>query len=703
VEVTNAHVVSDRKFAIGLDIGGTFTDFVLLDEQGGIRLHKLLTTPDDPARAAIQGLGEILSHSGVSIDQVELLVHSTTLVTNTIIQENGTPTGLLTTKGFRDVLEMRLEHRYDIYDLFLKWPNPLVPRHRRLPIDERVTVDGQVLAEPRRDDVDGAVDRLVADGVKSIAVSFLHSYKYPQHEQRVAGWVRERHPELLVTLSSEVAPVFREYERTSTAVADAYVRPLAHAYIQRMEDGLRALGYKGHFYLMLSGGGSASAATARKHPIRLVESGPAAGALAAALYGRLTHNDPILAFDMGGTTAKSCAIEGARPAVVNVLEVARAQRFKPGSGMPLVVPSVELLEIGAGGGSIARVDPLGLLKVGPDSAGAAPGPACYGRGGQQPTVTDANLLLGYLDEHYFLGGEMPLDRRAAEHVVGALGDRMQMSATQAAWGIHEVVNENMAQAARMHALEKNWDPRRMTLVAFGGAGPAHAGAISKLLGIKRIILPLGAGATSALGCLAAPLSFQFTQSLPVILGEFDWSEIRTLYGDLEARGRAALREAGVEPEHVRFDRACDARIYGQIQEMTVAVPSGDLSDASVSLLRESFGEAYRRLYSRYDPQSVIEVINWKVTAFGPTRPVELRSPAAANGTRRSAHKGTRPAYFADARGFTPTPVYDRYLLEPGSTVEGPAIIEEREATAVMQPGMTGRVDEYRNLIVEVPA
>jgi N-methylhydantoinase A/oxoprolinase/acetone carboxylase beta subunit len=695
--------VSNRTFAVGLDIGGTFTDFVLLDEQGGIKLHKLLTTPDDPSRAALQGLSELLSQNGVRIAQVELLVHSTTLVTNTIIQENGNPTGLLTTKGFRDVLEMRLEHRYDIYDLFLKWPNPLVPRHRRLPIDERITVDGQVLAEPKRDDVHAAVDQLAADGVKSIAISFLHSYKYPQHEQRVADWVRDYRPDILVTVSSEVAPVFREYERTSTAVADAYVRPLAHAYIQRMEDGLRALGYTGHFYLMLSGGGSASAATARKHPIRLVESGPAAGALAAALYGKLTHNAPILAFDMGGTTAKSCAIERDRPAVVNVLEVARAQRFKAGSGMPLVVPSVELLEIGAGGGSVARVDPLGLLKVGPDSAGASPGPACYGRGGQHPTVTDANLLLGYLDENYFLGGEMRLDRRAAEQVVGALGQRMRMSPTEAAWGIHEVVNENMAQAARMHALEKNWDPRRMTMVGFGGAGPAHAGAISKLLGIKRIIFPMGAGATSALGCLAAPLSFQFTQSLPVILGEFEWSDVRALYADLEARGRAALMEAGVAPKDVRFERACDARIYGQIQEMTIPVQAGDLTDASVAVLRESFGEAYRQLYSRYDPQSVVEVINWKITASGPMRPVELRSPIHENGARRPAQKGTRPAYFAGTGGFTPTPVYDRYLLEPGSTVNGPAIVEEREATAVMQPGMTGKVDEYWNLIVDISA
>jgi 5-oxoprolinase (ATP-hydrolysing)/N-methylhydantoinase A len=698
-------VVSNRTFAVGLDIGGTFTDFVLLDEQGGIKLHKVLTTPDDPSRAALQGLSELLAQNSVSVDQVELLVHSTTLVTNTIIQENGTPTGLLTTKGFRDVLEMRLEHRYDIYDLFLKWPNPLVPRHRRLPINERVTVDGQVLAEPQRDEVFEAVDRLASDGVKSIAVSFLHSYKFPQHEQRVGAWVRERRPDILVTLSSEVAPVFREYERTSTAVADAYVRPLAHAYIQRMEDGLRALDYKGHFYLMLSGGGSASAATARKHPIRLVESGPAAGALAATLYGKLTRSEPILAFDMGGTTAKSCAIERDRPAVVNVLEVARAQRFKAGSGMPLVVPSVELLEIGAGGGSIARLDPLGLLKVGPDSAGASPGPACYGRGGSQPTVTDANLLLGYLDEGYFLGGAMRLDRQAAENVVGALGRQMRMSTTEAAWGIHEVVNENMAQAARMHALEKNWDPRRMTLVGFGGAGPAHAGAISRLLGIRRIILPLGAGATSALGCLAAPLSFQFTVSLPVILDEFDWAAVRALYRDLEARGRAALLEAGVAPEHVRFERACDARIYGQIQEMLVPVPAGELTDATAAPLREAFGEAYRRLYSRYDPKSVIEIVNWKVTAVGPTRSVELRSPAAttASGARPSAHKGVRPAYFADARGFVSTPVYDRYQLEPGRTLEGPAIIEEREATAVLQPGMTGRIDEYWNLIVEIGA
>jgi N-methylhydantoinase A/oxoprolinase/acetone carboxylase beta subunit len=691
--------MTERSYAIGLDIGGTFTDLVLLDESGGFTVHKLLTTPDNPALAALQGIEELVASAEVRIDEVELVVHSTTLVTNALIQQRGARTGLITTRGFRDILEMRDEHRYDIYDLFLTWPDPIVPRERRLTVNERITRDGTVLIEPQEAEVAEVTRQLQKDGVEAIAVSFLHSYKNPVNEQKVASMIRSVAPDLPVTLSSDVAPVIREYERTSTAVADAFVRPLANAYLTQMVEGLEQRGFGGRFYLMLSGGGSASLASARQYPIRLAESGPAAGALAAGLYGQLTQNDPIVSFDMGGTTAKLCLLEDGRPAVVNSLEVARTRRFMRGSGMPLVIPSVELIEIGAGGGSIARIDAMGLLKVGPDSAGAEPGPVSYGQGGTEATVTDANLVLGYLDAGYFLGGRMRLDINAARAALGRLGDKADMSPLAAAWGVHQVVNENMAQAARMHLQEKNWDPRKVTMVAFGGAGPAHAATIARLLGTHRLVFPLGAGATSALGCLAAPLSFQFTRSRVSVIEELDWADINALYAEMEERGRAALADAGVPADQVELVREADLRIYGQIHEITMPVMGGELGPRSIPSLRQAFGEAYRRNYSRYSEEALVEAVNWKLTARGPSRRVELRIPSSDGATH--AVKGRRPAYLREAGDLVETVVYDRYLLTPGVTLNGPAILEERETTVILPSGSTGTVDEFGNLIVEL--
>ena len=691
--------MAQRTFGIGLDIGGTFTDLVLVDDRGGVQVHKLLTTPDDPAQAALQGIEELAAAAKVRIDQIDLLVHSTTLVTNALTQGQGATTGLITTHGFRDVLEMRDEHRYDIYDLFLSWPDPIVPRERRLGVHERMTRDGAVLTAPDESEVVDVVRQLVAQNVEAIAISFLHSYKNAEHERRVAQIVGSIAPNVHVTLSSEVAPVIREYERPSTAVADAFIRPLANAYLTAMEEGLKRRGFAGRFYLMLSGGGSASVASARQHPIRLVESGPAAGALAAGLYGQLTKNDPILSFDMGGTTAKICMLDDGRPSIVNTLEVARTRRFLRGSGMPLVIPSVELIEIGAGGGSIARIDAMGLLKVGPDSAGADPGPVCYAQGGTEPTVTDANLILGYLDVGYFLGGRMRLDLDAAAAALGRLGTDASMSPLAAAWGVHQVVNENMAQAARMHLQEKNVDPRKVTMIAFGGAGPAHAAALAELLGIPRIVFPLGAGATSALGCLAAPLSFQYTQSLVSVLGELRWDEINALYARMEDAGHAALAEAGVQKGEVELVREADLRIYGQIHEITIPVESGTLGPRNVSGLSVAFGSAYKRIYSRFNETSLLEAVNWKLTARGPRRQVELRIPQQKPNT--SALKGTRRAYMAQTAALAEVPVYDRYLLAPGSIVSGPAIVEERETTVLLPVGSTGSVDQYGDLVLDL--
>jgi len=689
--------MTEGPFAIGLDIGGTFTDLVLLDSGGGTAVHKLLTTPENPARAALQGVADLLRDNGVSIADVDLLVHSTTLVTNALTQQRGATTGLIATRGFRDILEMRNEHRYDIYDLFLEWPPPLVPRERRLTVDERIARDGTILVEPDEAEIGEVVSRLTADGVEAIAVCFLHSYKNPANEERVAEVIRRLAPDVPVTLSSEAAPVIREYERTSTAVADAYVRPLTDAYLTQMADGLAAQGFAGNLYLMLSGGGSASVESARRHPIRLVESGPAAGALAAGLYGQLTESEPVVSFDMGGTTAKLCLVTDGRPAIVNTLEVGRTRRFKRGSGLPVVIPSVELIEIGAGGGSIARLDALGLLKVGPDSAGAEPGPVCYGLGGTEPTVTDANLLLGFLDPEYFLGGRLALDVASTAAAFERLGSSAGMSAVEAAWGVHSVVNENMAQAARMHLQERNVDPRKTSMVAFGGAGPAHATAIARLLGIGRVVFPLGAGATSALGCLVAPLSFQFTRSSVGVLEELDWAGVNEIYADMTGKGRAALAEAGAGDDQVRLVREADLRVYGQLHELTVAVPDGELGAGSIDALKAAFADAYRQLYSRYDDTFLIESVNWKLTARGPSRHVVLQAPAPESAA--AALKKHRDVYQPEQAGHVSVPVYDRYLLRVGQEIQGPAIVEERETTVNLPMGSFAVVDQYGDLVV----
>ena len=694
-------MMTKGPYAIGLDIGGTFTDLILLDATGGTQVHKLLSTPDNPAEAALRGVSELLGASGVPIEEIELLVHSTTLVTNALTQPRGAVTGLIGTRGFRDILEMRNEHRYDIYDLFLEWPPSLVPRERRMTINERVTRDGTVLIEPDEADIKSVVDRLLVENVEAIAICLLHSYKNPANEERVAEVVRRLAPGVPVTVSSEIAPVIREYERTSTAVADAYVRPLTDTYLSEMADGLQSQGFAGNFYLMLSGGGSASVAAARRYPIRLVESGPAAGALAAGLYGKLTDNDQIISFDMGGTTAKLCLLTDGRPSVVNTLEVGRTRRFMRGSGMPVVIPSIELIEIGAGGGSIARVDAMGLLKVGPGSAGVDPGPVCYGFGGTEPTVTDANLVLGFLDPEYFLGGRFELDLTATTEAFARLGAEGGMSATETAWGVHQVVNENMAQAARMHLQERNVDPRKVCMVAFGGAGPAHAASIARLLGTSRVIYPLGAGATSALGCLVAPLSFQFTRSAISILEEQDWGNINEMYADMKERGYASLGEAGIGKDQIEIMLEADLRVYGQLHELTVSVPNQVLDADVIGVLKASFAKVYRQMYSRYNDDFLIESVNWKMTARGPNRNVELRMADTDSGG--TALKKYRDVFLSDEGEYGSVPVYDRYLLPIGAEIHGPAIVEERETTVNLPSGSIAVVDQFGNLVANLAA
>jgi N-methylhydantoinase A len=687
---------------IGIDIGGTFTDLLLVDDDtGAVTVVKTLTTPADPSNAVDAGVREALAAAGASPALVGNVIHGTTLVTNAIIERTGDPTALITTKGFRDALEIRREHRYDMYDLFLEPPKDIVPRYLRFEVDERLLSDGSVLRGLNRGEVGALVRAIASRGIKAIAVSLLHAYQNPVHEQQIGEIIAEVAPGVQTSLSSEVVPEIKEYERTSTTVCNAYVKNLVDRYLAEIDRKLRAAGIPGQLYIMLSSGGIATVDTSRRFPIRLLESGPAAGALAAAHVGRLAGHADLLSFDMGGTTAKVCLIEDERPLRSSQLEVDRIYRFKKGSGLPIKIPVIEMIEIGAGGGSIARIDALGLLQVGPESAGADPGPACYGRGGAAPTVTDADLVLGYLDAQFFLGGQMPLDVRAArdaiqEHIASRLG----MSVVHAAWGIHQIVNENMANAARVHAIDRGKNPRAFPLFAFGGAGPVHAFGVASILRSPAVILPPGAGVGSTLGFLTAPLAFDFARTSVEALDEVDWDRVNRILASMEQEGVALLERSGVRAENVTIARSADLRYVGQGHEVTVPLPRDAFGPASRQRIVEAFGAVYRRLYGRVADGIALEAVNWRVVVSGPAPSLDLQRTVLGDGTAAAALKGRRPVYFPQYGDYHVTPVYDRYRLGPGATLTGPAVVEERESTAVIGPASVGVIDRFSNLIVK---
>ncbi|SRR5579884_75573 len=699
---------------VGVDIGGTFTDLILVDDTtGALTIGKVLTTPGDPSRAVEAVLEEALEQAGVPAGEVRHLVHGTTLVTNAIIERKGARTALLATRGFRDSIEIGKEHRYELYDLMVELPKPLVPRYLRFDVPQRTLADGTIEEELDVAYVERLARELRASGVEAVAISFLHSFTNPEPERAAREAVLRAAPELRVSISSEVVPEIREYERSSTTVANVYVQGLVERYLRELQARLERLGFRGRFFVMLSSGGIATVDTAARFPIRLLESGPAAGALAAATYGLASGWPNLLSFDMGGTTAKLCVIEGGQPLVAHEFEVDRVYRFKRGSGLPMKVPVIEMIEIGAGGGSIARVDVLGLLKVGPDSAGADPGPVCYGLGGMEPTVTDADLVLGYLDPGYFLGGRMQLDLEAAREAIRTrVADRLGMSVEEAAWGIHQVVNENMANAARVHAVERGKDPRSFPLFAFGGAGPVHGYRVAEILGSPALIAPFGAGVTSTVGFLAAPLAFDFVRSWYGRVDTMDWERANALLAEMEAEGEALLTSSGVSPEQISHRRVADMRYVGQGHEVRVPLPGGRLDATQVPALLAEFDRVYRELYGRSGPPVPVEVINWRVVSSGPKPELRLGGvegggPAGgtgdgARGEARRALKGMRRAYFPERGGYTETLVYDRYRLEPGAAFDGPAIVEERESTVIVGPRGHAVVDLQRNLVVTFP-
>ena len=691
------------SYRFGFDIGGTFTDFVLIDAASGeIASYKALTTPEDLSRAVVEGWEELLAGAGVAGGAVERAIHGTTLITNALIERKGAKTALITTKGFRDILEMAKEMRYDIYDLLLVLPEPLVERPLRFEVDERINARGEVLTPLKPAELEVLAATLADAGIEAVAVCYLHAFTNPEHEQKTGAWLGENLPGVSVSLSSEVAPQIREYERMSTTVCNAYVQPLAERYLARIEESLRERGFSQGLYLMLSSGGVTTLETAARFPVRLVESGPAAGALAAVYYGELVGERDLVSFDMGGTTAKMCLIRDGSPTVTDTFEIARVHRFKRGSGLPVRVPTIEMIEIGAGGGSIARIDELGLLKVGPESAGADPGPACYGLGGVEPTVTDADLLLGYLNPGYFLGGRMGLDRGAAEAAVGSrIAEPMGLGVTEAAHGLYRVVNENMISATRVHIAEQGGDPRRLKLIAFGGAGPMHAHAIAQALKMEGYICPARAGVASAIGFLTAPAAFEYARTFIARLEGTTLGELDRIYAELEEQGRQTLLEAGVSAEEMTFSRQADLRHVGQGYEIVVNLPYAQLSGVDLDgELRPRFYRAYEEIYGHAHRHLDLEITTCRLTASGPRPRVKLQRVVESGYTPEQAIKGSRRAYFAELGGFIETPLYDRSRLSAGATFGGPAIVEEVDSTAVIGPGTQVTVDHYANLVVE---
>jgi len=682
------------SYRVGFDVGGTFTDFVLQSPAGDLTTGKRLTTYPDPSEACLAGLDALLARAGVAWADVGQAVHGTTLGSNVVIERKARGVGLLTTRGFRDVLVIGREKRYQVYDLQIEKPPPLVPRRRIGEVTERVLADGSVRTPLDEADARRAIRELVARGVTTLAVCLLHAYLNPAHEQRIAALAAEEAPDLIVTLSHEVSPTFREYERTSTTVVNAYVMTAIRDYLRGLGRALGARGYRGRLFVMQSSGGIATAEAMERYPVRMIESGPAAGALMAAAYGELTGHRDLVAFDMGGTTAKLALIEAGRPFTTTAFELHRVNNAA-GSGLPMNIQAIDLVEIGAGGGSIARAG-MGVIAVGPESASSSPGPACYGRGGVEPTVTDANLVLGYLNPDDFAGGSMRLDARAAAQAIEARVARpLGLSLADAAWGIHAIVTTNMELATRVVSIERGRDPRALTLIAFGGSGPVHGCRLAQALGIPRVILPAAAGVTAAIGLLAAEVKFDVARTYVRRLEALDPRELDTMFEALAAQATAVVRESSVAGT-VTLTRSVDARYVGQGYELTVPVPAGPLDAAALGRVRASFDEIYAARYGYANPAEAVETVTWKLTAVGGAPRVALAKAGAGAG---GGLKGRRRAWFPETAGWTDCAVYDRYALAPGARLEGPAIVEERESTSVLPPGTSAAVDEYANLIV----
>jgi N-methylhydantoinase A len=674
---------------LAVDIGGTFTDLAV--ERNGARwTAKVLTTPAAPELGVLEGVRVVLGRAGLAATDIALVIHGTTLATNAIIERKGAKTALLTTEGFRDVIALRNESRYDQYDLNIELPQPLVPRRWRVTVPERLDNEGHVLRPLDEEAVRRQLDFLRAEGIESLAIGFLHGFVNPAHEKRAAAIVRQMWPDLPVSLSSEVSPEMREWERFSTTVANAYVQPKMASYLHRLADGLHAAGLTCPLFLMLSGGGLTTLETAARFPIRLVESGPAGGAIFAAHVARQKGFANVLSFDMGGTTAKVCLVDGYAPQAARSFEVARVGRFKKGSGLPLRIPVIEMVEIGAGGGSIAHLDSMGRIQVGPESAGADPGPACYGRGGAKPAVTDANLLLGRYEPELFAGGALKLHTGAAADAMAAeVGQRLGLSAPMAALGVVEMVDENMANAARVHAIESGKGYEGRALIAFGGGGPVHGYRVAEKIGVTRMLVPSGAGVGSAIGFLRAPVAYEVVKSLYQRFRTFDLAAVNALLAAMSAEASEVVARgafgAAAEEHRLAF-----MRYVGQGHEIAVRLPARELTAGDIFAIRADYDAAYTRFYDRPVPGSDVEILAFAVTVSTVVEDVKPIAPVAdappPKPVRIQAVRDTATGEVADWA------VYHRDAIAPGASVAGPCIVAEAETSTLVGPGWSCRMD-----------
>ncbi|MGH7047604.1 MAG: hydantoinase/oxoprolinase family protein [Stellaceae bacterium] len=685
-------VPTGRGGRLGVDIGGTFTDVAL--ELGEKRWSaKVLTTPEAPEQAVIEVVHRVLGEAGIGPADLAIMIHGTTLATNALIERKGARTALLTTEGFRDTIAIRHENRFEQYDVNIDLPPPLVPRRWRLPVRERIDAQGRVLLPLDEAGVVALADRLAAERIEAVAVGFLHSFTNPAHERRVGEILADRLPGIAVTLSSDVSPEMREYERFSTACANAYVQPLIGRYLGNLADRLRAEGFLCPLFLMLSGAGLTTIETAIRFPVRLVESGPAGGAMFAADIARRCNLDKVLSFDMGGTTAKICLLDNFEPQTSRTFEVARIYRFKKGSGLPLRIPVIEMVEIGAGGGSIARVDRLKRITVGPDSSGADPGPASYGHGGTAPTVTDADLVLGRIDPVEFSGGRMTLDRAAAETALRCrVAEPLHLAVELAALGVSEIVDENMANAARVHAIESGKDARGRTLVAFGGAAPLHAARMAEKLGLDRVVVPSQAGVGSAVGFLRAPIAYEIARSGLQRLDTFDPVTANGLLAAMRDEAERVVRR-GTPDARLSETRSAFMRYRGQGHEIAVPLPVRRYTAADAATLRAAFEESYRRLYSRIIPGVEVEILSW-VLLLGAPSPPGPADPVLSEVAYRPEPVAHRAVFDPELGEFVMVAIHERGTLRPGARIQGPAIITEDETSTIVTRAFTARINEF---------
>jgi N-methylhydantoinase A len=682
---------------VAFDIGGTFTDFILSDDiKGATHVLKVPTTAGDPSKAVIAGLRQLLEMAGISGGDVDMVLHATTVATNAVLERKGAPTGLITTEGFRDVLIIGRQKRYETYDLYIDKPKPLVQRRHIAEVGERVGPDGAVVTPLELSSVDRAIDAMVASGRQTVAVALLHAYARPEHEQAICERIAARAPGISVSASSAVSSKFREYERTSTTVTNAYVKPLVDRYLRHLQEALQEHGFRKQLFVMQSSGGLISLDLAREFPVRIIESGPAAGILMCAIVGKAEGHEDVITFDMGGTTAKLGAVDAGVPAISPSFEIDLV-RYKRGSGLPINVPAVEMVEIGAGGGSIARTD-KGMIVVGPDSAGAEPGPICYGQGGVEPTVTDANVVLGYISPDWFNAGTMRLDAEAAaDGIARRIGEPLGISAQQAAWGIHLVATSNMENALRLVSVERGRDPRRYAMIAFGGAGPLHAARMARSIGIPTVIVPYGAGVGSAIGLLEAEPRFDVTTTRVLRLAPDSSHAIASIYRALEAQVRADM-ERGGQGGTLRWLRTAQMRYAGQGFEIHVDLPHGPIDEGYAGRAIEAFKEAYMRKHRFLDAEGSIEAVDWTLVAIAASDNAEARHRKVEAGIGRT---GTRRAWFPEGGGYVETSVLDRQALAGLGHITGPAIVEDPDSTAVILPGDVARISGAGHLIIDI--